>query len=396
MGIVTMVAWTGVMAYICLKLIDVSIGLRVDLHEEVLGADLVEHAIGNISYDKTKSKIVNLSDMMHSSVHNMLAINPIGGPLPSPGFRPRIDSIHSYNEARKSRRQSMEDASAHRAVSLIQNGTVNGLSGGIRKRTNSIPYSSTVGAHHTMDIAPLPLPEEEQERQSEDIAAATRRQLIRYLWQYTASRALEKSRKKSTKAGIASVGKAWRRSLEAKWRKMSKSSIVLDSKLTAHRRKSKSSRDSIRMKNLTAEKSGGRRVASKDSRLPTVSTEVFALETEPGGGPPGASPGGHINRSYRNSSGELPNTSQSTHSQGLTPNGGSAFPGSVETTSKQSTEANLECAETNLEYVTIDLDGGGSTTTTQGRDKLSSYSPAASIPLDSPNNSSSSPQIFRF
>ncbi|XP_022109527.1 putative ammonium transporter 3 [Acanthaster planci] len=48
---VSIVAWTAVTSYICLKLLDMTMGLRVPLHEELLGADIVEHSL-NGSYDK--------------------------------------------------------------------------------------------------------------------------------------------------------------------------------------------------------------------------------------------------------------------------------------------------------------------------------------------------------
>ena len=49
--------WTVIIAYIILKGIDVIMGLRVPLHEELLGADLVEHSMGNREYDKKTRQI---------------------------------------------------------------------------------------------------------------------------------------------------------------------------------------------------------------------------------------------------------------------------------------------------------------------------------------------------
>ena len=46
------------MAYILLKLVDLTIGLRVPLQQEILGADLVEHAVGDIEYDKKHNKVL--------------------------------------------------------------------------------------------------------------------------------------------------------------------------------------------------------------------------------------------------------------------------------------------------------------------------------------------------
>ena len=46
------------MAYILLKCVDITIGLRVPLQQEVLGADLVEHAVGDIEYDKKRNRVL--------------------------------------------------------------------------------------------------------------------------------------------------------------------------------------------------------------------------------------------------------------------------------------------------------------------------------------------------
>lgn len=56
---VSIVAWTLLTSYICLKCIDLTIGLRVSLEHEILGADLVEHNVGSgeCSYDKVKDRL---------------------------------------------------------------------------------------------------------------------------------------------------------------------------------------------------------------------------------------------------------------------------------------------------------------------------------------------------
>lgn len=59
-GLVAIASWTLVWAYIVLKLIEKTIGLRVSLHEELVGADLIEHTIGEVTYDK-KTKTFNCS-----------------------------------------------------------------------------------------------------------------------------------------------------------------------------------------------------------------------------------------------------------------------------------------------------------------------------------------------
>ena len=47
--------WTAITSFITLKALDITIGLRVPLHEEILGADLVEHSL-NGTYDKETSE----------------------------------------------------------------------------------------------------------------------------------------------------------------------------------------------------------------------------------------------------------------------------------------------------------------------------------------------------
>ncbi|XP_033641011.1 putative ammonium transporter 2 [Asterias rubens] len=52
---VAIIAWSAVTSFIILYALDVTVGLRVPLHEELLGADIVEHSL-NGSYDKTTGK----------------------------------------------------------------------------------------------------------------------------------------------------------------------------------------------------------------------------------------------------------------------------------------------------------------------------------------------------
>ncbi|XP_038071607.1 putative ammonium transporter 2 [Patiria miniata] len=52
LAIISIITWTAITSFVLLKLIDLTLGLRVPLHEEILGADLVEHSI-NGTYDKS-------------------------------------------------------------------------------------------------------------------------------------------------------------------------------------------------------------------------------------------------------------------------------------------------------------------------------------------------------
>ncbi|XP_041364247.1 putative ammonium transporter 2 [Gigantopelta aegis] len=58
LAIVSIGAWTLVTSYIFLKLVNFITGLRIPLEEEYLGADIVEHGIGNAFYDKKTKKLV--------------------------------------------------------------------------------------------------------------------------------------------------------------------------------------------------------------------------------------------------------------------------------------------------------------------------------------------------
>ncbi len=58
LAIVVICTWTLVSSFIILKTIDLTIGLRMSVEHELLGADLIEHAIGNVWYDKKTERII--------------------------------------------------------------------------------------------------------------------------------------------------------------------------------------------------------------------------------------------------------------------------------------------------------------------------------------------------
>ena len=62
LAVLSIMAWTLIVSVFFLKLIDVTIGLRMPLKEEILGADIVEHSVGQILYDKKKQSIVGYYD----------------------------------------------------------------------------------------------------------------------------------------------------------------------------------------------------------------------------------------------------------------------------------------------------------------------------------------------
>ena len=60
---VVLIVWTAVSSFIILKLIDLTIGLRVSLQHEILGADIIEHGVGQVEYIK-KSNILKFNGMI--------------------------------------------------------------------------------------------------------------------------------------------------------------------------------------------------------------------------------------------------------------------------------------------------------------------------------------------
>ncbi|KAJ8029864.1 Ammonium transporter 1 member 3 [Holothuria leucospilota] len=59
LAIVCIIGWCAIFSAIVLLLLSSTIGLRLSYHEELLGADLVEHNIGNRIYDKTKGRLIS-------------------------------------------------------------------------------------------------------------------------------------------------------------------------------------------------------------------------------------------------------------------------------------------------------------------------------------------------
>lgn len=59
---VVLIVWTCVTSFCVLKVIDMTLGLRISAEEEMLGSDLVEHGITctNYRYDKTTKAIIRL------------------------------------------------------------------------------------------------------------------------------------------------------------------------------------------------------------------------------------------------------------------------------------------------------------------------------------------------
>ncbi|ELU06986.1 hypothetical protein CAPTEDRAFT_194155 [Capitella teleta] len=57
-GIVSIATWSAVTSFLILYAIDRVMTIRVPLQREILGADVVEHSIGDIQFDKMENKII--------------------------------------------------------------------------------------------------------------------------------------------------------------------------------------------------------------------------------------------------------------------------------------------------------------------------------------------------
>lgn len=57
LAVVAISVWSLLMSFIFLKLVTLTLGLRVSEEEEILGADIVEHNCGDLMYDKKKKKV---------------------------------------------------------------------------------------------------------------------------------------------------------------------------------------------------------------------------------------------------------------------------------------------------------------------------------------------------
>ncbi|KAJ8304985.1 hypothetical protein KUTeg_018568 [Tegillarca granosa] len=61
LAVLAISVWTIITGFLFLKLIDLTIGLRVPLGEEILGADIVEHSVTGVIYDKKTKQIIHQS-----------------------------------------------------------------------------------------------------------------------------------------------------------------------------------------------------------------------------------------------------------------------------------------------------------------------------------------------
>ena len=67
-GVLALTGWTFVTSFLLLKFVDLVIGLRIPLSEEMLGADLVEHAVGNVWYVQRSRSVIFLGSFIGSLI----------------------------------------------------------------------------------------------------------------------------------------------------------------------------------------------------------------------------------------------------------------------------------------------------------------------------------------
>ena len=177
MGALAITVWTALTSYILLKLIDVTVGLRVELQEEILGADLVEHAIGDIQYDKVEQHVVHLSRQQ-----------PLGPP-------PSEDATNmpSYNEARK-RRHTLINQDLVRKASVILGALA---TSDVRRRNGDSDKAPSPNGHVRGMEGSGPVAEVTVSRlPSKHTVAGERRKQINTLWKFAVGKTLNKEERK--------------------------------------------------------------------------------------------------------------------------------------------------------------------------------------------------------
>lgn len=89
LGIVCIGSWAAASAFVILKVIDLTVGLRIPLEEELLGADIVEHGVGDVAYDKATKRLIPLdsSPGFYLDEQNHVKVEEIGEEHPEGPMR---------------------------------------------------------------------------------------------------------------------------------------------------------------------------------------------------------------------------------------------------------------------------------------------------------------------
>ena len=105
-GVVSITAWTAVTSFICLIILNLTVGIRVSLQRELLGADVVEHSIGDIDYDKIEGKVTSFRRQSQGQGFGSEVLETI---VPSGNLEEKgLQKLAFMNDQRKrSRRKSL-------------------------------------------------------------------------------------------------------------------------------------------------------------------------------------------------------------------------------------------------------------------------------------------------
>lgn len=162
---VIVICWTSVVSFIILKVIDLTIGLRVPLHEELLGADLVEHSVkGSFDkstgewYDVSGNVILKIDETSKESYRNSLRrLRAILNEEDELAGEEVVTSAFGFRRsmrrtARRSNRDRKDEASY--ANTNNTNNSANEIDGNGRDHIPSVAYSVQRGKTHVVDNDP--------------------------------------------------------------------------------------------------------------------------------------------------------------------------------------------------------------------------------------------------
>ena len=128
-----MTAWSAIVAFILLKTVDVTVGLRVPIQQEILGADLVEHAVGDIEYDKKQNRV--LCNITGRNLNSEYGLTENGD----------LHEMTHFNESRRRRSILKLGESINMAAQLCQTFTNMkrmSIEEGAEEEENHVPKSS--------------------------------------------------------------------------------------------------------------------------------------------------------------------------------------------------------------------------------------------------------------
>ena len=162
---------------------DLIIGLRVSLQHEILGADLIEHAVGDIEYDKKTNSIINLRKNSHMTRADFADVDIQG--------ENGDDSIPEFNQAHKRRRATILANSVEHVMEVNSIDRSNSLAAG-QIPNNLALLSETSGEVYEMQIPIIKLHKQPNKK-------------ARMLWRYAAGSALNADNKARRKVATKNI-----------------------------------------------------------------------------------------------------------------------------------------------------------------------------------------------